>query len=147
SRARYAAIVWDGEATARSAGAAIACALALLARDLNAAGRCAARPLGRGNIAGAMATLLGLTGAPRAIGFASGRPRYAPGEYDAARMIGAAAADLVLLAGARAVPPPDGHRAGRSLRGAAGRVIVVGPRRPHGVADPDIMIPTALPGS
>ncbi len=148
SRARYSAIVWDGEATAPPGGAAIACALALLARDLNAAGRCAARPLGSGNIAGAMATLLGLTGAPRAIGFASGRPRYAPGEYDATRMIGSAAADLILLVGARAVPPTGVRRAAGGLGGAGGRgiLIVVGPRRPDGVADPDIMIPTALPG-
>jgi formylmethanofuran dehydrogenase subunit B len=139
-RARYSAILWDPAATSSVSGVAIASTLTLLARDLNAAARSAARPLGAGgNVAGAIAALAAATGYPRAIGFANGTPRFAPGEFDAARMIGGGHADALLLVGARSVDEASGDR------GARGSV-VIGPRLPEGMGDPDVWIPTATPG-
>jgi formylmethanofuran dehydrogenase subunit B len=149
--ARYAAILWDAKATAGADGFAVASALSLLARDLNRTGRCAARPLGaRGNTAGAMAALLGATGYPRAVGFASGAPRFAPGEFDASRMLGEGRADAVLLVGARSsLRPDEAGRAGERAAHDSGtkpKMIVIGPRMPREATDPEIWIPTGLPG-
>ncbi len=147
--ARYAAIVWSPSATAAEDGSAVAAALALLARDLNRAGRGAARPLGAGgNVAGAMAALLGATGYPRAVGFATGAARFAPGEFDASRMIGDRRTDVTLLVGAHSAWRPAAGRSGPKAGRAsdAPKVIAIGPRLPEGMSDPDIWIPTALPG-
>jgi formylmethanofuran dehydrogenase subunit B len=136
-KAHYTAIIWDSRATRGSGGTAVAAALTLLARDLNRVTRCAARPLGAGgNVAGALATLAATTGVPRAIDFASGRPRFAAGERDVAALVAGGAADVILLIGARALP---GSRAGV-------KAIVVGPRVPEGITGPEVFIPTAVPG-
>ena len=141
--ARYAAILWDTAATGGPDGPAVASALTLLARDLNAAGRCAARPLGGGgNVAGAAAAILGATGSPGAVGFGSGRPRFAPGEYDAGRILGEALCDALLLVGARGPLPATLSR----RPGGAPRIVALGPRLPAGAAEPDVFIPTGLPG-
>jgi len=161
-RARYVAIVWDSRAIRGAGGTAIAAALALLARDLSRVTRCAARPLGAGgNVAGALATLAAMTGFPRAIDFASGRPRFAPGERDAVTLVTGGAADAILLIGARALPGSregapgntpalSAGKAARSSRQAAGRVgpkaIVVGPRLPEGISESEVFIPTSQAG-
>src|SRR3989442_11708111 len=101
-RARYSAILWAPAATAGPSGAAVASTLTLLARDLNREARCVARPLGAGgNVAGAMTALAAATGFPCAVGFGSGAARFAPGEVDAAPMIGEPRADTVMFLGAR----------------------------------------------
>ena len=139
-RARYSAILWDPAATVSVTGVAIASTLTLLARDLNAAARSAARPLGAGgNVAGAVAALAAAAGYPRAVSFANPTPRFAPGEFDAARMIGAGRADALLLVGALSVDKAPGGRAGRGS-------VLIGPRLPEGMEDADVWIPTATPG-
>jgi formylmethanofuran dehydrogenase subunit B len=141
--ARYVGLLWDLPAGG-PALAAPAAALTLLARDLNVGRRGAARPLSAAaNLAGAMGAIASATGAPCAVGFAAGRPRFAPGEHDAGRMIGRGAADALLLIGVRALP--DGPR---RVSGAAteARTIVVGPRLPDGAGEPDVAILTAAPG-
>ncbi|PYT36384.1 MAG: hypothetical protein DMF52_07650 [Acidobacteria bacterium] len=135
-QARYSAILWDPSTSSSGPGVAIAMTLTLLGRDLNATTRSAVRPLGAGgNVAGAVAALAAATGYPRAVSFAGGATRCAPGEFDAARMIGAQGADVLLLVGARAVEPAPGPG-----------IIVLGPRLPRGVDNPDVWIPTATPG-
>jgi formylmethanofuran dehydrogenase subunit B len=139
--ARYTALIWGPEATDGPDGAALASAFVHLVRDLNRTARGAARPLGAGgNVAGAAAALLGATGFPGAVGFASGVARHAPGEHGAARMIGEGRADAVLLIGARALP------AAGAGRGPRPKLIVVGPRAPFPASDPEIVIPSAAPG-
>jgi formylmethanofuran dehydrogenase subunit B len=144
-RARYSAIFWDPRATSSGRGVAIASALTLLARDLNATTRSVARPLGAGgNVAGAIAALAAACGYPRAAGFADGTPRFAPGEFDAARMIGAGGADALLLLGTRSVEMAPGTARGGSRPAPA--TVVIGPRLPRGVDDPEVWIPTSTPG-
>src|SRR2546425_420635 len=147
-RSRYSAILWAPAATAGPSGAAVASTLTLLARDLNREARCVARPLGAGgNVAGAMTALAAATGFPCAVGFGSGAARFAPGEFDAARMIGERRADTVMFLGARSggrIKDDTGAR-GRKRSGSP-RLVVVGPRLPAEVSDPDVWIPTALPG-
>lgn len=138
-RARYAAIVWDASATRGPSGSAMASALALLSRDLNAQGRAAARPLGvGGNVPGAMSAILSDCGFPRAVGFASGSSREAPEVFGAASML-QGGADALLLIGARSVARP-GRAAGEG-RGA----VVIGPHLPEGCVRPEVFIPTAVP--
>src|SRR2546428_4811120 len=170
-RARYSALVW-GPATASSVmGAGIAMTLTLLARDLNATTRSAARPLGAGgNVAGAVAAMAAATGYPRAVTFSGEATRHAPGEFDAAGMIGARGADVLLLVGPRRVESAPVHLAeghGGAVRTVAGHqedaarpaggdvrgpsrpdpgIVVIGPRLPRGVDNPDVWIPTATPG-
>jgi formylmethanofuran dehydrogenase subunit B len=146
-RARYAAILWDPAATAGAGGDAVASSLALLARDLNRHTRCVARPLGAGgNVAAAMAALAAACGYPRAVSFASGTPRYGPGEHDAARMIGDGRADVLVLVGARLQGDrPKGDRRARRERGRT-RVVAIGPRLPRGFDEADVFIRTAVPG-
>jgi formylmethanofuran dehydrogenase subunit B len=154
-RARYSAIIWDAATAASPPGVAVISALTLLARDLNAVARSVARPLGAGgNVAGAVAALAALTGYPRAVGFADGTPRFATAEFDAGRMLAPDGADVLLLVGARSAeaagknndasggPPP----AVRGRRRPGRRGVVIGPRLPRGVDDPDVWIPTATPG-
>src|SRR2546427_477204 len=79
-QARYSAILWDPSTSSFGPGVAIAMTLTLLGRDLNATTRSAARPLGAGgNVAGAVAALAAATGCPRAVSFAGGATRCAPG--------------------------------------------------------------------
>ncbi len=146
--ARHAAILWAPAATAGPSGAAVASALTLLARDLNRGARCAARPQGAGgNVAGAMTALAAATGFPHAVGFGSGAARFAPGEFGAARMIGERRADAVLFLGARSGERiKDDTGAGRRKGRGRPRLVVVGPRLPARVGDPDVWIPTATPG-
>ncbi|HKB08417.1 MAG TPA: hypothetical protein VKF61_09080 [Candidatus Polarisedimenticolia bacterium] len=153
--ARYSAIVWDANTAASPQGLAIISALTLLARDLNAVTRSVARPLGAGgNVAGAVAALAALTGYPRAVGFAAGTPRFAAGEFDASRMLAPDGADVLVLVGALSVEAAHKNndasggprRAVRGRRRPDRRIVVIGPRLPHGVDDPDIWIPTATPG-
>src|SRR2546427_7511049 len=88
-RARYSAIFWGPAVASPVTGAWIALTLTLLARNLNATTRSAARPLGTvGNVAGAVAAIAAATGYPRAVSFAGGETRHAPGGVDAAGMIG-----------------------------------------------------------
>ena len=147
-RARYSAIFWAPAATAGPSGAAVASTLTLLARDLNREARCVARPLGAGgNVAGAMTALAAATGFPCTVGFGSGAVRFAPGEFGAARMIGERCADTVLYLGARSgghIKDDTGARGRKRPRRP--RLVVVGPRLPAEVSDPDVWIPTALPG-
>jgi formylmethanofuran dehydrogenase subunit B len=135
--ARYRVVVWDPKGTRRDEAAPLACALALLARDLNLAGRAALRSLGAGgNVAGAMAALAGTSGYGRAVGFHAATPRQSPERFAIGPML-AGGADLLLLVGARAVPD-----AGVSNMPAA---VVVGPRRPDGLSREAIFIPCAVP--
>jgi len=130
--ARHAAILWDAQALRGTTGAAIALALALLARDLNDVHRAVARPLGGGgNIAGALAAVLSESGHTRDLG-----PR---GDADAILLIGAragrGAGDAAATAGggtiAAATPAP---------------VVVIGACLPDGLGEPGVFLPTAVPG-
>src|SRR6185295_7698459 len=100
-----------------------------------------------------VAALAALTGYPRAVGFAGGRPRFAVGEFDARRMLAAERADVLFLVGARSAEGGNKDDAtNRPRRIARGRtrsgrqIVAIGPRLPGGVEDPDVWIPTATPG-
>jgi len=148
---RHAAILWDAQAVNGPTGAAVALALALLARDLNDARdhddsrRAVARPLGGGgNIAGALAAVLSEVGHARDLGPVEGAdalllvgPRER-GTAGAAAATPAAAAPAV-AASAMAAP-------GSTTPAPVAGVVVIGPRLPEGREEPDVFLPTAVPG-
>jgi formylmethanofuran dehydrogenase subunit B len=147
--ARYAAIVCDvggvlaggGATTARS----LTAALQALAASLQETTRSAVVSLGAGgNVAGAMAALLSSCGLPRAVSFLDGTPRSCAGRADGAVSLATIAADAFLFVG------PQGGSAEATPRvrradGAPAPCVVVGPRRPAGLDEAEVMIPTAVP--
>jgi formylmethanofuran dehydrogenase subunit B len=73
-------------------------AVLALTRDMNSFTRFVCLPMrGRGNVAGADSVLLWETGYPFGINFSRGYPRYNPGEYTAADLLGRREADAALV--------------------------------------------------
>jgi formylmethanofuran dehydrogenase subunit B len=98
-RARYGAL-FHGAKLGRVGGAAAVEAALRLVRDLNGVTRFVALPMGGpGNPAGAEAVLTWQAGFPHAVDFASGVPRYRPGEASAESRLRRGACDAVLLVG------------------------------------------------
>ncbi|HUD71918.1 MAG TPA: hypothetical protein VMQ62_08125, partial [Dongiaceae bacterium] len=133
--ARFAAILWSAESARGAGGAAIVTALGRLVRDLEARGRRAVgRSLGMpGDVAGAMSALQSETGLPRAVRFASAGGAAAPDPFDG--VAPAQRGGAILLVGPR-----------QACAGGRAPAIVVGPDLPDGSPEPDVFIPTALPG-
>ena len=96
-RAKFAVILFDGRASDGRAGNVQVDALWALVRDLNAFTRVAAAPLlAGGNAAGAASFVCSRAGAPSAIDFARGYPRFNPGEYNAEEVLARGEVDAVL---------------------------------------------------
>jgi formylmethanofuran dehydrogenase subunit B len=98
-QSRYGALFVGERVSEGLAGRACVEALLMLARDVNLIGgrRFVALPLGKpGNVAGAEAVLGWQTGAPSAVDFGRGFPRYLPGEAVARERVARGQADLVL---------------------------------------------------
>jgi formylmethanofuran dehydrogenase subunit B len=103
--ARYAAIVNDGELSARD-DPDRADALIALAQALNGPTRCALSTLrAGGNRSGADAVATSQTGYPTAIDFARGYPRYRPYDGAAEARLPLGEADALLVIGAAALIP------------------------------------------
>jgi len=144
-RARYVALVHDGDASPPPADAARAEGLIALAQALNGPTRCALSTLrAGGNRSGAEAVMTWQTGFPFAVDFARGYPRYRPhagaavclarGEIDAALMLGSPAG----------VPEPVA-----TALGAGGvACVAIGPRASEGAKGfmPTIAVDTGVPG-
>jgi formylmethanofuran dehydrogenase subunit B len=133
--ARFAAILWSAEAARGAGGTAVVTALGRLVRDLEAGGRRAVgRSLGAaGDVAGAMSALLSETGLPRAVRYESPGGAAGPDPFDGVPP--AERGGALLLVGPR-----------ESSAGGRAGVIIVGPDLPDGSSEPDVFIPTALPG-
>jgi formylmethanofuran dehydrogenase subunit B len=132
--ARFVAVVWDPEAARGPGGTAIVTAIARLVRDLDARGRAVARSIGAGgNLAGAMSALLSECGLPRAVRFESPGGAAAHDPFDGATP--GERGDRLLVIGARG-----------PLGGTVPAAIVVGPDLPEGCPEPEVFIPTAVPG-
>lgn len=98
--ARYGAFFYGSSLGSGPAGAAAVGEALALVRDLNAAGRFVALPLGGpGNSAGAEAVLARHAGSPQAVDFSRGYPRSLPGETDAEARLSRGEADAALVLG------------------------------------------------
>jgi formylmethanofuran dehydrogenase subunit B len=103
--ARYAAIVYDAEASAGD-DPDRADALIALAQALNGPTRCALSALrAGGNRSGADAVTTSQTGYPMAIDFARGHPRYRPYDGTAGARLPIGGADALLVIGAASLIP------------------------------------------
>jgi formylmethanofuran dehydrogenase subunit B len=97
-RARY-GVIFFGESSTDTVDAHLTChAILALTRDMNAHARFVCVALGsRGNAAGAENVLTWQTGYPWAVNLARGYPRFNPGEYSTAQILGRGEADAVLI--------------------------------------------------
>ena len=142
-RARYAAIVADGEPGVSSAtiDPDRAEALVALAQALNGPTRCALSTLrAGGNRSGADAVLTWQTGFPFAVDFAEGIPRYRP-NAGAHVLLAGDEVDAALVVGASATLP------GPVAEGLSGKhVAVVGPRASRATFPPVVAIDTGVAG-
>ncbi|MGH7614608.1 MAG: hypothetical protein ACREMW_11295 [Gemmatimonadales bacterium] len=143
TRARYVALVHDGEPSRQPSDPVLAEALITLAQALNGPTRCALSTLrSGGNRSGAEAVMTWQTGFPFAVDFARGYPRYRPhagaavclarGEIDAALVLGSPAG----------VPEP----VATALGGVA--CVAIGPRASEGAEGftPTVAVDTGVPG-
>lgn len=141
TRARYVALVHDGEPPSSVADLGRAEGLITLAQALNGPTRCALSTLrAGGNRSGAEVVVTWQTGFPFAVDFARGYPRYRPhagaaaalarGEIDAALVLGSAASVPERVA-AGLLPVP---------------CVVIGPRASTAPFRPAVAIDTGVPG-
>lgn len=140
-RARYAAIVADGEPSSAAADPDRAEALVALAQALNGPTRCALATLrAGGNRSGADAVLTWQTGFPFAVDFAGGTPSYHPAR-GARVLLGGGEIDAALVVGSPATLPDD------VAEGLGGKpVAVVGPRASTATFGPGVAIDTGVAG-
>jgi formylmethanofuran dehydrogenase subunit B len=97
-RARYGVIFFSASSSDAVDAHQMCHAIFALTRDLNANARFVCVPLGdRGNSAGAENVLTWQTGFPWAVNLARGYPRFSPGEYTTAEILGRGEADAALI--------------------------------------------------
>lgn len=118
--------------------------LAALVTELNQRTRFSALPMrGHGNVAGADELLTWQTGYPFAVNFATGFPRYGPGEFSAVDMLANGEVDAVLVVASDPLLHfPDG--AARHLRAIP--VVVLDPRPSQTAQVARVFLPTACYG-
>ena len=139
TRARYVAIVHDGESGPEAADPQRAEGLVGLAQALNGPTRCALSSLrGGGNRSGADAATTWQTGFPFAVDFGPGFPRYRPDE-PASAVLGTIASVLVVGSAHRLPASVAGALAGR-------RTAVVGPRASEAPFATEVAIDTGVAG-
>ncbi len=139
-KARYAAVIHDGEPGAESRDPLHTDGLLVLAQALNNTTRGALSTLrAGGNRSGAEAVLTWQTGYPFAVDLSGGTPRYEPGRRGLDR--GTEAFDAVLLAGSAAELP----RASKATL-AKLPAVVVGPRASEARLDLRVAIDTGVAG-
>lgn len=103
--ARYGAIFYGPGAETSGSGVLIARGIHSLTRDLNAMTRFVCLPLpSGGNRVGARNVLGWQTGYPGAVSFASGYPRFGPGEFDARALIERREVDAALIVSGGSIP-------------------------------------------
>ncbi len=141
TRARYVALVHDGEPSRQPSDPVLAEALITLAQALNGPTRCALSTLrSGGNRSGAEAVMTWQTGFPFAVDFARRHPCYRP-HAGAAACLARGEVDAALVLGSPAsVPEP--------VATALGRVacVAIGPRASAAGFKPAVAVDTGVPG-
>ncbi len=141
TRARYVALLHDGERVGPAVDPDWTEALIALGQALNGPTRCALSTLrAGGNRSGADSVLTWQTGFPLAVDFASGVPRYRPHER-AATLLERGEVDGALIAGSPLALPV------RVTRGLGSvRVAVIGPRASAAPFAPAVIVDTGVAG-